>query len=215
MAAMSRRPPGAVTRTASASTRAPEIRALSGIRVIPVLLIVLFHYHEWYGYPFEFRYDAIVAKGYLWVEFFFALSGFILFYVYGSQGAEPLRGKALTRFLVTRLSRIYPLQLATLLVIVGMAFWERMDAPARTGASIFDVAGNPEMTVGTFLTNLALIQAWNIHDKLSWNAPAWFVSGKRSCTWRFLSSSRWRALGSAGGRSRSAGRAQRCSSRSR
>jgi len=165
-----------VTRTASASTRAPEICALSGIRVIPVLLIVLFHYHEWYGYPFEFRYDAIVAKGYLWVEFFFALSGFILFYVYGSQGAEPLRGKALTRFLVTRLSRIYPLQLATLLVIVGMAFWDRMEAPARTGASIFDVAGNPEMTVGTFLTNLALIQAWNIHDKLSWNAPAWFVS---------------------------------------
>ena len=32
------------------------------------------------------------------------------------------------------------------------------------------------MTVGTFLSNLALIQAWNIHDKLSWNSPAWFVS---------------------------------------
>jgi peptidoglycan/LPS O-acetylase OafA/YrhL len=79
MAAMSRRSPRAGAPTASASTRAPEIRALSGIRVIPVLLIVLFHYHEWNGYPFEFWYDAIAAKGYLWVEFFFALSGFILF----------------------------------------------------------------------------------------------------------------------------------------
>src|SRR5437016_1312795 len=49
MAAMSRRPPRAVTPTASARTRAPEIRALSGIRGIPVLLIVLFHYHEWNG----------------------------------------------------------------------------------------------------------------------------------------------------------------------
>jgi peptidoglycan/LPS O-acetylase OafA/YrhL len=165
-----------VTPTASASTRAPEIRALSGIRVIPVLLIVLFHYHEWNGYPFEFRYDAIVAKSYLWVEFFFALSGFILFYVYGSQGAELLRAKLLTRFLVTRLSRIYPLQLATLLVVLGMLVWDRTVAPGRPGASIFDVAGNPEMTVGTFLSNLALVHAWNIHDKLTWNAPAWFVS---------------------------------------
>jgi len=160
----------------SASSRASEIRALAGVRVIPVLLIVLFHYHEWNGYPFEFRYDAIVAKGYLWVEFFFALSGFILFYVYGSQGAELLRAKALTRFLVTRLSRIYPLQVATLLVILAMHVWDRTVAPGRPGASIFDVAGNPEMTVGTFLSNPALIQAWNIHDKLSRNSPAWFVS---------------------------------------
>ena len=117
---MSRRAPRAVTPTASARTRAPEIRALSSIRGIPVLLIVLFHYHEWNGYPFEFWYDAIVAKGYLWVEFFFALSGFILFYVYGSQGGELLRARPLTRFLVTRLSRFYPLQLATLLVVLGM-----------------------------------------------------------------------------------------------
>ena len=173
---MSRRAPRAVTPTANARTRAPEIRALSSIRGIPVLLIVLFHYHEWNGYPFEFWYDAIVAKGYLWVEFFFALSGFILFYVYGSQGGELLRARPLTRFLVTRLSRIYPLQLATLLVILGIDVWDRTAAPHRPGASIFDVAGNPEMTVGTFLSNLALIQAWNIHDKLSWNSPAWFVS---------------------------------------
>jgi hypothetical protein len=33
----------------SALKRAPEIRALTGARVIPVMLIVLFHYHEWYG----------------------------------------------------------------------------------------------------------------------------------------------------------------------
>jgi len=91
----------------------------------------------------------------------------------------------------------------------------RVVAPGRPGASIFDVAGNPEMTVGTFLSNLALVHAWNIHDKLTWNAPAWFVSVEAFRTWRFPPSSRWRALGSAGGRSRSAWRARRCSSRSR
>jgi peptidoglycan/LPS O-acetylase OafA/YrhL len=165
-----------VTPTTSPRTRAPEIRALSGIRVIPVLLIVLFHYHEWNGYPFEFWYDAIAAKGYLWVEFFFALSGFILFYVYGSQGTELLRARPLTRFLLARLSRIYPLQLATLLVILGMRVWDKTAAPGGPGASIFDVAGNSTMTVATFLSNLALIQAWNIHNRLSWNSPAWFVS---------------------------------------
>jgi peptidoglycan/LPS O-acetylase OafA/YrhL len=60
--------------------RAPEIRALTGARGIPVLLIVLFHYHEWFGYPGAPWYDTIASKGYIWVEFFFALNGFILFY---------------------------------------------------------------------------------------------------------------------------------------
>jgi len=40
---------GVMTPPPSAPKRAPEIRALTGARVIPVMLIVLFHYHEWYG----------------------------------------------------------------------------------------------------------------------------------------------------------------------
>ena len=95
--------------------RAPEIGALTGVRIIPAALIVLFHYHEAHRYTGEFLYDAIVSKGYLWVEFFFVLSGFILYYAYAPRLAEKISGKAIANFLATRVSRIYPLQVATLL----------------------------------------------------------------------------------------------------
>ena len=99
--------------------RAPEIRALTGARGIPVLLIALFHYHEWYGYSGALWYDTIVSKGYIWVEFFFALSGFILFYAYGSRFGVGLKAEAIGAFLAARVSRIYPLQLATLASKLG------------------------------------------------------------------------------------------------
>src|SRR6267142_5204490 len=119
--------------------RAPEIRALIGARVIPVLLIVLFHYHEWFGYSGELWYDTIVSKGYLWVEFFFALSGFILFYAYGSRFGVGVKAEAIGTFLAARVSRIYPLQLATLLAVVILEIDRRTVWSRQLSVSFFDV----------------------------------------------------------------------------
>ena len=157
--------------------RGPEIRALTGARLIPVVLIVLFHYHEWFGYSGELWYDTIVSKGYLWVEFFFALSGFILFYVYAARFGERLDASAIGAFLAARVSRLYPLQLTTLLAVVIMEVDRRTVESRLAGASMLNVPVFPGRTALTFLSNLFMIQAWNIHDHLlSWNAPAWFVS---------------------------------------
>jgi peptidoglycan/LPS O-acetylase OafA/YrhL len=67
------------------TSRPTEIRALTGALFLPVLFIVIFHYHEWYGYTGRYWIDLFVVKGYLRVEFFFSLSGFILSYVYGRR----------------------------------------------------------------------------------------------------------------------------------
>src|ERR1700733_7349411 len=75
-----------------AASRPAEIKALSGARAFPPLILVLYHFCEGHGYRGNFVFDAIVAKGYLWVEFFFVLSGFILTHVYGRQ--PPPRGAA-------------------------------------------------------------------------------------------------------------------------
>jgi peptidoglycan/LPS O-acetylase OafA/YrhL len=60
----------------------------------------------------------LASKGYIWVELFFALSGFILFYAYGSRFGVGLKAEAIGTFLAARVSRLYPLQLATLLAVV-------------------------------------------------------------------------------------------------
>src|SRR5712691_8322750 len=156
--------------------RAPEIRALKGARGIPVLLIALFHYHEWFGYSGALWYDTIVSKGYIWVDFFFALSGFILFYAYGSRFGVGLKAEAIGAFLAARVSRIYPLHLATLLAVAILEIDRRTVASRQLGVSFFDVPIFRRRTADTFLSNLFMVQAWGFHDGLSWNSPAWFVS---------------------------------------
>ena len=97
-----------------------EIIALNGARALPPLLLVLYHYHEGHGYQHFRMFDVLVAKSYLWVEFFFALSGFVLIYVYGARVAELWARAGYTKFLKTRLARLYPLHLATLLIMLAM-----------------------------------------------------------------------------------------------
>ena len=155
---------------------APEIRALTGARGIPVLLIALFHYHEWFGYPGAGWYDTIVSKGYIWVEFFFALSGFVLFYAYGSRFGARLTPGSVSGFLVARIARLYPLQLATLLAVVVLEIDRRIELSRALGVSFFEVPAFPGRTLGTFVGNLFMVQSWGMYEDLSWNAPAWFVS---------------------------------------
>src|ERR1700722_18830107 len=103
-------------RGAMNDNRPTEIRALKGARALPPLILVLFHFCEGHGYRGAKWFDLPVAKGYLWVEFFFALSGFVLTYVYGSRAGEFWRGfGTYFEFLKARLARLYPLHLAMLL----------------------------------------------------------------------------------------------------
>src|SRR5262249_27157830 len=150
-------------------SRPSEIRALTGARFFPVLLIVLFHYHEWYGYTGRYWIDLFVVKGYLWVEFFFSLSGFILYYAYGRRLAARFDLRAVGAFVAARISRIYPLQLATLLAALILELDRRVTASRGAGVSFFDVPAGEGRSILTFLSNLFMMQAWNLHTNLTWN----------------------------------------------
>jgi peptidoglycan/LPS O-acetylase OafA/YrhL len=154
------------------AARPSEIHALNGARAIPPLVLVLFHFCEQRGYFSVRAIDLFVGKGYLWVEFFFALSGFILIHVYGAR----FKMSGYVTFLKTRLARLYPLHLATLLLLLALVWFTRAIAPLTGHASIFDQPYHPIVSGITFVANLFLVQAWNLFPYLSWNAPAWFVS---------------------------------------
>jgi peptidoglycan/LPS O-acetylase OafA/YrhL len=118
-----------------------------------------------------------VAKGYLWVEFFFALSGFILVHVYGARAAEFWRSRqAYFDFLKARLARLYPLHLFMLFAILGLVIVLRALAGAGGYVSIYDQPYHPMNTGQGFVASLFLVQAWNILPYLTWNGASWFVS---------------------------------------
>ncbi len=157
-------------------SRSPEIRALKGARALPPLILVLFHYCEGHGYRGAWWFDLPVARGYLWVEFFFALSGFVLTYVYAERWREIWKARGYFAFLRGRLSRLYPLHLTILLVILVMVIVLRAVATQGGYLSIYDERWHPIVDTKTFIANLFLVQAWNIFPYLSWNGASWFVS---------------------------------------
>jgi peptidoglycan/LPS O-acetylase OafA/YrhL len=157
-------------------SRPTEIRALKGARALPPLILVLFHYCEGHGYRGAWWFDLPVARGYLWVEFFFALSGFVLTYAYAPRLREMWSARGYGRFLQSRLARLYPLHLAMLLVMLAMVITLRWLAARGGYLSIYDEPWHPFVTWQTFIANLFLVQAWNVFPYLSWNGAAWFVS---------------------------------------
>ena len=158
-------------------SRPAEIRALTGARALPPLLLVLYHYHEGHGYQHWRPFDVLVAKGYLWVEFFFILSGFILIHVYGARAAALWRRKGYGDFLKARLARVYPLHLATLLIMLAMVVGLRALAHAYGYLSMYDVPGyHPRTDFLAFVYNLFLVQSWHVLPYLTWNGVSWFVS---------------------------------------
>ena len=144
------------------------VPALTGIRALAALLVLGLHaeVHVPVGLhsllPF-------VARGYLGVDFFFVLSGFIISHVYLSSLARPNR-QALSIFLWHRLIRIYPVHVAVLAAMVSLVWVAR-------GAGI--LLTNPqEGQAASVFWNLMLMQAWGVADHPGWNIPSWSVSAE-------------------------------------
>ena len=153
-----------------------EIRALAGARAFPPLLLVMFHFSEGHGYRNFWPLDLLAARGYLWVEFFFCLSGFILTHVYWARRERLLTGAGYGDFLKTRLTRLYPLHLFMLLTVLAMVIVTRGLGALGHYHSIFDLKYHQDVSLKGFLLSLALLHGWNTMDRLTWNGVSWFVS---------------------------------------
>jgi peptidoglycan/LPS O-acetylase OafA/YrhL len=147
-----------------------EIKALTSLRGVAAFMVVIYHARLLDDWQFGLdRYTAIFSRSYLWVDFFFILSGFILAYVYGRSFEGAFSAAKYRNFLVRRLRRIYPLHLATLLLFVPLVLHDVLADQARYPAGIY---------LRSFFENLFLVQSWHDHDIVAWNAPSWSISSE-------------------------------------
>jgi peptidoglycan/LPS O-acetylase OafA/YrhL len=115
-----------------------------------------------------------VYKGYLAVDMFFVLSGFVITHVYKEGFARRVTGQRYRDFLKARVARIYPLHITVLLLFVATATAERAASYALKG-SFEPIPLLGERSLGGFFANLVMLQGLWARE-LSWNDPSWSIS---------------------------------------
>jgi peptidoglycan/LPS O-acetylase OafA/YrhL len=96
------------------------ITTLTPLRGIAALLVVLFHCN--FLNPFlPVGYTEFISNSWLWVDFFFILSGFIICYAYGKSFKGSYTLGTYTKYMAARFARIYPLHFITTMWMFGCA----------------------------------------------------------------------------------------------
>lgn len=151
------------------SARPTELRALTGARGIAAWLVVLYHIRlSIAGLPGSVL--LALGKGYLAVDFFFLLSGFVIWLAWHERLRPDHDGRhgAVRRFWIKRIARVWPLHLAMLGLAVAIAVV--LAVTGRDVGARFPFAELP--------LHLLLLQDWGFTDRLSWNDPAWSISAE-------------------------------------
>lgn len=157
-----------------------RFRVLDSWRGIAALCVALFHFPSGGMIPTI----PFVNHAWLFVDFFFVLSGFVIAHAYADRITD---GTSFWVFFIRRLGRLWPLHIATLLPLVALelAKWasvqtglfdaNAMGTPPFTGAySLHDLASNLVFgqafmaTFNPFLENFKFIGGWN--------GPSWTIS---------------------------------------
>ncbi|MFL9813583.1 acyltransferase [Stutzerimonas sp. VN223-3] len=141
---------------------------LDSFRGICAVAVVLFHTQI----LLSFSELSFFRHADLFVEFFFVLSGFVMFHAYGTREFGP---QVLRRFAISRTFRLYPLHLVMLLVFIGLEFGKLW--AEHHGFSFNDAAFTGKTAPSEILPNALLLQSWiGGFNSLSFNTPAWSIS---------------------------------------
>src|SRR5882672_4558154 len=157
---------GSGPRPCSGMSPSQDIRALTSIRGIAAWWIVLHHFREYLPVLDNASTGYVIGRGYLAVDLFFELSGFVIALNYGKFFRHFSMGEWF-RFLGRRLARIYPLHILMLFIFLLN--------PLVIGV----LASRPDFErydPGYFVLSIFLMQNWGFKHLLAWNIPAWSIS---------------------------------------
>lgn len=153
-----------VSKAAFADTK-PHYDLLDGLRGVAAITVVCFHLFEAYATS---HLDQIINHGYLAVDFFFILSGFVVAYAYDSRWGT----MKTMDFIKRRIIRLHPM--VVMGAIIGAVLFYLQ------GCNVWDVSvvTIPALLIATFL-NMLLIPAVpgsevrGLGEMFPLNGPSW------------------------------------------
>src|SRR6266481_3614526 len=155
------------------STTAPtaiRFRALDGWRGVCALLVAA-HHIELHGFLY---WQPLVRNAWLFVDFFFVLSGFVIAHAYGGHLEK---GPEIKAFVIRRFGRLWPLHVTMLAALVGLELVHLLIAHWHpiVGERAAFTADRSSFAI---LTNLFLVQSFGLHGFETWNGPAWSIGAE-------------------------------------
>lgn len=143
-----------------------RFEALDAFRGLCAISVVIFHMRI---------IDSIAdlhffRNSYIFVEFFFVLSGFVLTHAYAN------RKTSFKSFFKSRFYRLFPLHIFMLLVFFIFELG-KLAAYKFAGFTFNNLPFTGSSSLSEFIPNLILIHAWTpLTDHLSFNYPSWSIS---------------------------------------
>jgi len=164
----------------SPTFKSKRLYSIDALRGVAALAVVVWHWQHFFAIsgtwmdgwdrtsqPFYPYLKPLYLEGWAAVDIFFAVSGFVFFWLY----REPLAKRAVSAglFARQRVSRLYPIYFLTLAIAAAL---QLLFHNATGNWFIFDANDWRH-----FVESLFLVQNWLPPDELqSFNGPAWAVS---------------------------------------
>ncbi|HEX8482295.1 MAG TPA: acyltransferase [Allosphingosinicella sp.] len=144
-----------------------DLPALTGIRGLAAWFVVLYHTRLGLAPHLPEGADYALSKGYLAVDLFFMLSGFVLWLNYSDRLRRDGM-KAVPKYLARRVARVWPLHLFILGLTVAYA-------SVVAAAGELNVVHYPWEELPL---HVLLVHNWGFTGGLTWNDPSWSISGE-------------------------------------
>lgn len=139
-----------------------EITSLTGLRGIAATMVMFYHFNASHLLP-GFA-TTMMGHGYLMVDLFLILSGFIIAMTYGERFTQTVSIENYRIFLLRRIARIYPLYVLTTIsagILITTSWMDHWPGPA---------------VLVSALINLTMLQS--IFHVPSLDTPGWSVSAE-------------------------------------
>jgi len=163
-----------------------DLKPLTSLRFLAAFWVLLYHFKN--HLALEMGRWGLIADGYLGVDLFFTLSGFILAHVYltSLEGGRFAYGG----FLKNRIARVYPMHLAALGAMLVL-----FAGATAMGAGV----GSPDAFKWSDLpAHVFMVHAWGTTAAVGWNFPSWSISAEWAAyllfpmiAWLVLKAQRW------------------------
>jgi peptidoglycan/LPS O-acetylase OafA/YrhL len=152
--------------------------ALTSMRGIAALGVVLFHidvclFYREMGTLLPKASSGLIANGYLWVDFFFILSGFVIYHAYAERLGAGFRWRTAASYYRSRFFRIYPLHFVLTLLLVAAVVVGGLAWPSLKDGS-WDAFFKPS----ALPANLLMLHAMTPGVGLTWNIVSWSIAAE-------------------------------------